>query len=1777
MKDIRLNLAREALDRGDFAEAVRRYGAALLQAPHLRAVLAFSLQLARQGHRQSRQGAVPHVAVCGWDLSHNAAGRVRALAHAHAAGGAEVTVIGALLPQWRGALWEPLRDEAFPLHLIEVSDEGGFPLQAVEFVLAHPFDVVHLSKPRLPNLLIGLLYKLFWDARVVMDVDDEELGSVGAEAPCGLEALPRTPGGQPRLRGLAGKLWTQVAVGLAGAFDAVTVSNAALQARYGGAIVPHCRAAPEFAAALPQRAATRARLGLPETATVVLFFGTVRRHKGLLDIAGAVAGLDRPDLCLAVVGDCPHPDLRDEIAALAGPRVVFAGVQPYARLAEVAVAGDVCVLMQDAETVLGQFQIPAKLTDALAAGLLVLAQRTPGLAPVLEAGAATEVTRETLAADLAALLDDPARAKAQRAAGRAYFQTHLTLEAAAAALAPLALQPPPAPLEAGLLPPRLQEVFDALGSWELWRSDGSLPHGPGFAPDPQGRRLVVYTVLTGRYEPLKVPQVCDPEARYILFTDDPDLTSEQWEVVRFDTLGLDPRRASRLPKLLAHRYLPDHDVSVYLDASLTLRAGGLAALAERLLAGRDLAAFSHFKRDCVLDEIEECLRLGKADPGSVAEFRARLEAEGFPRRYGLFEHAFLVRRNTEPMRRVNEAWHRLYETGAERDQFYLMYLLWKHRLPAARIPDSGNFRKCAFLGFAKHGAEPAPASVAAASPVPVPPPAPVAPAPLPVPAPRKPAAPSRPAPPPQSRRATVNWVMNADNAGWAYGNNATLLSGQMPEFAHVLDAAGGLSDVALYFDIKLFLMHGIRGRSNVLRVGGPRPVFLAYNYDFEKLAEDIAVFDAVIVLNEALYRMFAALHPQVVLIPNALDLEEWAPRAPLLERRAGQPFTVGFSGNLKTTKERRIKGFDLVAGACERMNLPLLHFGKGQGQIPRAEMPEKFYGQIDVLLHPVLPGKEGCSNVIMEALSLGVPVITTPDCGFHGERVKEGEGILYCRRDEGDILDKLARLRDDPGLRARMSAAGRAFALAHHDVRKTGPMYRDIFTKVMTEDSARRVHFVPFWEPAANFASSRLRCAQPAELLQGSVDLHGALGLDAMADVAIVSQLASDATYEALLARPDLRVVYDVCDRYFDDEREVGGVPARQRFFEMAARADVIVGSTIELKRQISRLNLGKPVVYIPDGIDYRDHRQSAASDPQGPVLWYGNPGRNNFDSARWMIDHVLQNTSRRMQLISRKKYFRHIAKTEDPGYAPYFDICVDWNYDSFVQDMRACSVCVLSHAPEENTKSPNRLITAVANGVPVITSSAPSCEALLRAGGMEHAIVSTPRELDLALERLTDPAERARYLAAMQAVVEERFGDAAIKRRYETLVHRYLPPAPPPRPTRVLFVSHNLNVGEGAPTSLLQTVLGLAGRGLVEPLVFAAAPGRLREAYEAAGVEVFVADYGMRSRIATKVMARTRPQMTQDFRRLLQEREIDVVVANTATTLWLLEVAHEAGVPGISMIRESSSEHVGFGFGPEDLMALCRSGLQKAQATVFVSDHTRALWARHHHLNGVRVIPNGIDLSHFDTVRALDPGALRDRLGLPRDRLVLLSVGSINARKSQADIVEAVAALPAKLRARLQLVLVGAKPSAYLDDLVARVAALGLEERVSLVPETDEVALWYRAADLFVFASKNESYPRVIVEAMSFGLPIISSAVFGTQEQILEGESGLLFPPGDVPTLTAAIRWLATNAPARARFARQAETRFWELVSHGEMVQQYHVLIERAAETARTTMKKRI
>jgi glycosyltransferase involved in cell wall biosynthesis len=124
--------------------------------------------------------------------------------------------------------------------------------------------------------------------------------------------------------------------------------------------------------------------------------------------------------------------------------------------------------------------------------------------------------------------------------------------------------------------------------------------------------------------------------------------------------------------------------------------------------------------------------------------------------------------------------------------------------------------------------------------------------------------------------------------------------------------------------------------------------------------------------------------------------------------------------------------------------------------------------------------------------------------------------------------------------------------------------------------------------------------------------------------------------------------------------------------------------------------------------------------------------------------------------------------------------------------------------------------------------------------------------------------------------------------------------------------------------------------------------------------------------------------------------------------------------------------------------------------------------------------------------------------------------------------------------------------------------------ERITIIPETRDVGRYYAAADLFVCTSRIESYPRVILEAMAAGLPIVTTPVFGIAEQVQRGVNALTFDPGDAEALGDTLARLVVDAGQRTRMARNSPLVLAALPGYSEMVASYSALFREAWVTGR-------
>jgi len=197
-----------------------------------------------------------------------------------------------------------------------------------------------------------------------------------------------------------------------------------------------------------------------------------------------------------------------------------------------------------------------------------------------------------------------------------------------------------------------------------------------------------------------------------------------------------------------------------------------------------------------------------------------------------------------------------------------------------------------------------------------------------------------------------------------------------------------------------------------------------------------------------------------------------------------------------------------------------------------------------------------------------------------------------------------------------------------------------------------------------------------------------------------------------------------------------------------------------------------------------------------------------------------------------------------------------------------------------------------------------------------------------------------------------------------------------------------------------------------------------------------------------------------------------------------------------------------------------------------------------------LRVIHLGIDCRPFEDHRGPREG-VRKEWGVASRDLVLFTAAMLVPRKGHDVLLESVVQLAAE-GLPVRWVICGDGP--LRGHLEAQVSERGMAQRVSFTGFSSEVARLLAGADVFVLPSLHEGLGIAVIEAMAAGLPAVVSRVGGLPEIVVEGETGLLVPPGDAAALAAAVRRLASEPLWAGTLGRQGRARALQLFTSTSM-----------------------
>lgn len=353
-----------------------------------------------------------------------------------------------------------------------------------------------------------------------------------------------------------------------------------------------------------------------------------------------------------------------------------------------------------------------------------------------------------------------------------------------------------------------------------------------------------------------------------------------------------------------------------------------------------------------------------------------------------------------------------------------------------------------------------------------------------------------------------------------------------------------------------------------------------------------------------------------------------------------------------------------------------------------------------------------------------------------------------------------------------------------------------------------------------------------------------------------------------------------------------------------------------------------------------------------------------------------------------------------------------------------------------------------------------------------------------------------------------------------------------------------------GADKVLLELIKGL-DKELFEAHVILPNHGVLVSALEAIGAKVSVLDYPILRRKYFNPKGifeyfRSYNRFSKKIAKYAQDNGISLLHNNTTAVLEGIYVKRKLKLPLIWHVHEIIVKPKAI----SDFINLLMGRYADKIVTVSnaVANHVKQ--SRFVKEDQVRVIYNGVDNAVYYPMQA---GAVREKIGIQQDSLVIGMIGRVNAWKGQEDFLEAVTPI---LKANPQAVAFLAG-SAFegeewrVEELEAKIAASSVASQIKRIDYYNQTTELYNMFDIFVLPSTNpDPLPTVVLEAMACGKPIVGYRHGGVCEMVKEGENGLLATPNQPAELSKVIQELVENPEKRKQFGQASVARQRDLFS---------------------------
>lgn len=355
-----------------------------------------------------------------------------------------------------------------------------------------------------------------------------------------------------------------------------------------------------------------------------------------------------------------------------------------------------------------------------------------------------------------------------------------------------------------------------------------------------------------------------------------------------------------------------------------------------------------------------------------------------------------------------------------------------------------------------------------------------------------------------------------------------------------------------------------------------------------------------------------------------------------------------------------------------------------------------------------------------------------------------------------------------------------------------------------------------------------------------------------------------------------------------------------------------------------------------------------------------------------------------------------------------------------------------------------------------------------------------------------------------------------------------------------VVIFSHDSNLG-GAERTLVPLVEDLSRKGVVCTVILPS-ENQLKPMLERAGVSTLCFPYSWWASFQKQNAQAWEVSLRDTFGRIyetllptLRQINPDIIVTNTVVIPWGAACAFLLNKPHVWYVHEfGGADHELQFFAPQPLIARYIEGASNTVIT-----NSRAV-TRHFFgeapVEKVQTLYEILDEAPVETAPEKEV-----RYFFLENALKLAVIGTIQKGKGQIDALNAVKELVAAGE-NVELVLAGYHPDQEYYEILENEIRLGnLQTNVRILGFLENPFLLLRETDILLVCSQKEAFGRITLEAMRMGKPVIATDSGGTPELITDGETGLLYCPGDYRELRGKIKLLMDDPRMRQRLGQEA------------------------------------